>query len=72
MAAKNSAGSHLLASSQHELDLILNADYQHVFHAQDYFSVDTSTGHVFDVINGNGIMRSNVRGNKLAEMVKVS
>ena len=72
MAAKNSAGSHSLASSQRKLDLILNGDYQHVFRAQDYFSVDISTGHVFDVISGNGIMRSDVRGDKLAAIVKVS
>ena len=72
MAAENLAASHSLAFSQRELDLILVGDYQHVFRAQDYFSVDISTGHIFDVISGNGIMRSNVRGDSLAEMVKVS
>ena len=69
MATKNSAGSHLLASS---LDLILNGDYQRVFDEQDYFSVDTSTGHVFDVIGGNGTMRCNVPGDKLAQIIQVS
>ena len=72
MAAKDLAGSHSLASSPQELDLILNGDYQHAFRAQDYFSVDISTGHVFDVIGGNGIMRSDVRGDRLAEFIKVS
>ena len=69
---KNSAGSHLPPSSQRGLDRILNGDYQHVFDAQDFFSLDGSTGHVFDVIGGNGTMRSNVRGDKLAQIIKVS
>ena len=69
MATENLAGSPF---SQRELDLILNGDYQHIFRAQDYFSVDISTGHIFDVISGNGIMRSDVRGDRLAEIVKVS
>ena len=72
MAASNLAGSRSLASSPQELDLILNGDYQEVFNAQDYFSDDNSTGHVFDVISGNGIMRSDVRGDGLAEFIKVS
>lgn len=71
MAAKNSAASHSGASTQRELDLVLNKEYQHVFRAQDYFSVDISTGHVFDVVSGKGIMRSNVRGDKLVETIKV-
>lgn len=70
--AKNSAGSYALGASPRDLDLILNGDYKDAFLAQDYFAVDNSTGHVFDVINGNGIMRSNVRGDKLVEIVKVS
>lgn len=56
-----------------DLDFILNGDYMDVFRAQDYFSADNhSTGHVFDVIQGNGVMRSNVGGKKLVEIVKVS
>ena len=70
--AKNSAGNYASAASPRDLDLILNGDYKDAFHAQDYFAVDNSTAHVFDVINGNGIMRSNVRGDNLAEIVKVS
>lgn len=70
--AKSLAGSHASGASQRELDLILNGDYKNAFHAQDYFSADNSTGHVFDVIGGNGIMRSNVSGDDLVEIVKVS
>ncbi len=71
--AKSSAGSHPLGdSSQQELDLILNGEYKNAFQAQDYFSVDNSIGHVFDVIRGNGIMRSNVGGDELVEVIKVS
>ncbi len=74
MAAMYSAGSGspALASSQRELDAVLNGDYRQVFSAQDYFSVGDSVGHIFDVVNGNGTMRSNLRGDELVEMVKVS
>ena len=64
--------SHQLGASQQQLDLILNGDYNNFFHAQEYFSVGDSKGHIFDVIGGNGIMRSNVSGDNLVEMVKVS
>ena len=64
--------SYPLECSQRELDLVLNGAYQSCFHSKDYFSVDNSTGHIFDVINDNGIMRSNVRGDKLVEIIKVS
>ena len=72
--AKYLAGSHPSEASQQELDWILNGDYKDAFHAQDYFSLDDldSTGHVFDVIRGHGIMRSDVGGKKLVEIVKVS
>ena len=63
--------SHPLGTSQQQLDLILNGDYSKAFHAQDYFSVDDSIAHVFEVIGGNGIMRSNVSGDNLVEIVKV-
>ena len=69
--AENSS-SHPAGASQQQLDLILNGDYINVFHAQDYFSVGESIGHVFDVVGGNGIMRSNVSGDDLVEIVKVS
>ena len=71
--AKISAGSHPSGdSSQQKLDLILNGDYMKVFHAQDHFPVDNSIGHVFDVVRGNGIMMSNVGGDELVELIKVS
>ena len=72
MATNDSARSQSWASSPRELDQILNGDYKHGFDAQYCFSVDDSTGHVFDVINGNGTMRSHVCGDKLADIVKVS
>lgn len=72
LMAKNWAGSNSSAASQQELDRILNGDYRNAFNAQDYFSVDNSTGHVFDVIDGNGIMRSNVGGDTLVKIIKVS
>ena len=61
-----------LAASQHEIDLILNGEYKNAFNAQDYFSTDSSTGHIFDVIEGNGIMRSHISGDELVKKVKVS
>lgn len=70
--AKSLAGSYPGGTSQSELDLILNGDYNNAFHAQDYFSVDNSTGHVFEVISGYGSMRSNVRGDELLDILKVS
>ena len=69
--AENSS-SHPLSTSQRQLDLILNGDYSKAFLAQDYFSVGESICHVFEVIGGNGIMRSNVSGDNLVEIVKVS
>ena len=66
------SSSHTLGTPQQRLDLILNGDYSKAFHAQDYFSVGESIGHVFEVIGGNGIMRSNVSGDNLVEIVKVS
>ena len=66
------SSSHPLGTSQQELDLVLNGDYSNAFHAQDYFSAGDSIGHVFEVIGGNGIMRSNVSGDNLVEVVKVS
>lgn len=68
--AKSLAGSYASGASPRKLDLILNGDYENAFLAQDYFSMDNSIGHVFDVISGNGIMRSNVRGDKLVDIVK--
>ena len=66
------SSSHPLRTSQQQLDLILNGDYSNAFNAQDYFSVGDSIGHIFEVIGGNGIMRSNVSGDNLVEIVKVS
>ena len=70
--AKNLASSVASGVSQQELDLILNGDYQDVFYKQKYFSLDSSMGHIFDVVHGTGTMRCDVRGDKLAEIVKVS
>ena len=71
--AENSTGSDPLgATTQPELDQILNGDYKNVFRAQDYFPMDISKGHIFDVVKGNGIMRSNVGGDTLVKMIKVS
>ena len=70
--AKAWAGDDSLGASQHELDLILNAGYQDAFQAQDYFSLDGSTCHVFDVIEGSGIMRSHIGGDEVLKMIKVS
>ena len=75
-----SAGSYPSAASQSQpqpqpqpqLNQILYGDYDNIFNAQRYFSVDKSTAHLFDVVSGNGIMRSNVRGDELVEIVKVS
>ena len=72
LMATNLAGSYPSGASQQELDLILNGDYKEVFRAQDYFSVDDSTGHIFDVMSGDGMMRSDIDGDKLMEIVKVS
>ena len=72
LMANSLAGRDSLGASQHELDLILNGDYSNAFGAQDYFSIDGSTGHIFDVIEGNGIMRSNLSGDGLVKMIKVS
>ena len=56
-----------------ELERILNGDYKDAFNAQDYFSVDNkSTCHIFDVTNDEGIMKSNVGGDALMKMIKVS
>ncbi len=58
--------------SQEQLDLLLNADYQQAFDAQDYFSDDlSSVGHVFDIIDGKGSMRSNIRDDELHATIKV-
>ena len=70
--ANDAAGNDPLGASQQELEQILNGDYKNAFRAQDYFSADSSTGHVFDVIRGHGIMRSNVDGDTLVKMIKVS
>ena len=70
--ASKLAGRHPSEDSRQELDLILNGDHENCFHAQDHFTVDNSIGHVFDVISGNGIMRSDVGGDELVEIVKVS
>ena len=70
--AKISAGSYPLGASQRDLDSILNGDYRDVFHAQDYFSVNSSTGHLFEVNSGNGSMSSDVRGDELVDIIKVS
>lgn len=72
LMADSLAGADSLGASQHELDLILNGDYEDAFGAQDYFSTDGSTGHIFDVIDGQGIMRSNLSGDGLVKMIKVS
>ena len=67
------SGDSMGASQERELDQILNGEYRDAFRAQDYFSVDNkSTAHVFDVIRGNGIMRSNLSGDMLVKMMKVS
>ena len=56
-----------------ELERILNGDYKDAFNAQDYFSVDNkSTCHVFDVTNDEGIMKTNVSGDALLDLIKVS
>ena len=70
--ANDSASSYPLESSQRELDLILNGEYMTAFGAPDYFSLNTSMGHVFDVIQGNGIVRSPVGGDDLVDIIKVS
>lgn len=57
--------------STQQLDLILNGDYLQAFDSKVYFSEDASNGHIFDVINGNGLMRSNIGGDRLMEIVKV-
>ena len=76
LTAKYPASGDLMGASQEqgqELDRVLNGEYRDAFRAQDYFSVDdNSTAHVFDVINGNGIMRSNLSGDILEKMMKVS
>ena len=62
-----------MESCAQELERILNGDYKDAFNAQDYFSVDNkSTCHVFDVRNDEGIMKSNVGGDALMKMIKVS
>ena len=72
LRAKNPADGDSMRASQQELDRILNGDYKDAFGAQDYFSVDNkSTCHVFDVIKGNGIMRSNLSGDTLVKMMKI-
>ena len=68
--AQNATDDDSMGPSQHELDLILNQDYMDAFRGKDYFS-DHSTGHVFDVVEGNGIMRSNIGGDGLMKMIKV-
>ena len=56
-----------------ELERILNGDYKDAFKAQDYFAVDKqSTCHVFDVTNDEGIMKTDVDGDGLEKMIKVS
>lgn len=70
--ANDVTGNDLLGATQQELEQILNGDYKNAFRAQDYFLTDNSTGHVFDVIKGHGIMRSNVDGDALVKMIKVS
>lgn len=73
-----SAGSYPSAAAQPQsqpqphLNQILYGDYDNIFNAQRYFSVDKSTAHLFDVVSGNGMMRSNVGGDELVEIVKVS
>ena len=70
--AEISTGSDPLGATQPELDQILNGDYKNVFRAPDYFPMDISKGHIFDVVKGNGIMKSNVGGDTLVKMIKVS
>ncbi len=69
--AQNASDGDSMGPSQQELDLILNEDFMAAFRNQDDFSVDPSTAHVFDVIKGNGIMRSNVGGDGLMKIIKV-
>ena len=52
--------------------MVLNGEYMTAFSAADYFSLSTSIGHVFDVIQGNGMMRSNIGGDDLVAIIKVS
>lgn len=62
-----------MGASQQELDRVLNGDYRNAFGAQDYFSEDNnSTAHLFDVVQGNGIMSKNLSGDALLKMLKVS
>ena len=62
-----------MESCAQELEGILNGDYKDAFKVQDYFSVDDeSTCHVFDVMNDEGVMKSNVGGDALVKMIKVS
>lgn len=70
--AKDSGSSYPLESSQGELDEVLNGEYMTAFRAADYFSLNTSIGHVFDVIQGNGMMRSHIGGDELVDIIKVS
>ena len=72
--AKNAAGGDSMGQEQElELDRILNGEYRDVFRAPAYFSVDNkSTGHIFDVIKGDGIMKSNLGGDTLMKMIEVS
>ena len=73
LTTRNPAGSDSMGASQQELDRVLHGDYRNAFRAQDYFSVDdNSIAHVFDVMQGNGIMKNNLGGDTLLEMMKVS
>ena len=73
LTVQNPVDGDSIGASQQELDRILNGEYRDAFRAQDYFSVDNnSIAHVFDVIKGNGIMRSNLGGDTIVNMIKVS
>ena len=62
-----------MESCAQELEGILNGDYKDAFKAQDYFSVDNkSTCHVFDVMNNEGVMKTNLGADALEKMIKVS
>lgn len=52
------------------LDALINGDFRDAFNAPDYFS-ESSTAHIFDVVDGKGSM-SDVNGcNDLREILKV-
>ena len=53
------------------IDALIHGEFREAFKAPDYFS-STSTGHIFDVKNGSGCMKSDIVGSQqIREIVKV-